>query len=175
MPSISIRKLWVRYGSLRDSAISPPLLRLARPRRAGDGDALGAMDDLDDDELVRETRGQPDLRHDLARLAPFGRVRLGVALDAERLPRRVAPEGPPPVQLVEVVAELPLDVVPHLRAVRLEDEVREGAVDPARRGDEQPAHAHLGPRRLRTQRPRAPDADAAAGERPQAVDAEGIQ
>ena len=101
----------------------------------------------------------------------LGRVVLRVALDVERLARRRAEQRAVAPDAEQERVERPLDALPEVQVVRLEDDPLGALEDRLLDVVEEAADVEVAPRRIARQRPRAPDPDAPPGERPDAVDA----
>src|SRR4051812_46505145 len=167
-PSMVIEKRAAVRASLGCSA----------PRPAGMGSyllfetgAVGELGDAEDDELGRLDRGDADLDGQHAGVAVLGRVVLGVALDEERLRRRLPEQGAVAPHPAQEHGDGALHRVPQLRVVRLEDHpvgaVEDGLLDVV----EEAPDVEVTPLRVGAQRAGAPHPDALARERADAIDA----
>src|SRR5262245_20356562 len=146
-----------------------------RDSLADQADAALQLCELEDDELGRLHRRHADLAGDLAQVDGLGRVGLVVALDEERLGGRRAEQGAlAPLHHQERGDRAP-DLGPQVAVVVLEHHPVGVVEDRLLQIVEQPAHVHVTPGRVAGQRPRPPHPHAAARERPQAVDALGVQ
>src|SRR3954447_16109613 len=129
----------------------------------------------EDDELGRLDGRDADLADDLPGLDDVGRVRLGVALDEERLlGGRPEQRALTPGAGEEVRGRDP-QLHPQPLVVGLEHRPLRALHD--RLGDvvEEPADVDVAPLRVARERARAPDPDAASGERADAVDADLVE
>src|ERR1700694_4365315 len=85
VPSISMAKLRAAIASLVETFGTPPAIY---PSLFAEGRAARELGDLEDDELRRLHRGDPDFDDELAGVDALGRIVLTVALDVERFARR---------------------------------------------------------------------------------------
>src|SRR3954469_22200017 len=129
----------------------------------------------EDHELGRLHRGDADLADDLPGLDHVGRVGLGVALDEEGLLRGRAEQRARPPCPGQEAGRRVAQLQPQELVVGLEHAPLRAFHD--RLGDvvEQPAHVDVAPLRVAREGPGAPHADAAAGERADAVDADLVE
>src|SRR4029079_17868175 len=98
-----------------------------------------------------------------------------VAGDEEGLLLRAAEEGPQPPLPAQEKADGVHHAGPQLVVVGLEDDELRAFVDRALEEDEEPADADVLPQRVGGERARAPDADAAAREAANGVDAARVE
>src|SRR4029079_16270074 len=144
--------------------------RRPRSRLLLDRRAAAELGDAEHDELRRLHRRDPDVDHELAGVARLRRVVLRVALHEERLVGRRPEERPVSPEAQQERVDRPLDAAPEADIVRLEDDPLGALEDRLLEVVEEPPDVEVAPGRGARQRPRAPDPDAPAGERPDAVD-----
>src|SRR5213080_1442328 len=167
VPSISIAKLRAAIASLFETFGTPAGIY---PSLFAERCAARELGDLEDDELRRFHRGDPDLDDELARVDRLRGVHLAVALDVERFAgggpkeRAVAPDAN------QEGADGALDPLPERHVVRLEDHPLGAQQDGALDVIEEPADVDIPPRRIAGERARAPNPDAATGEGANHVD-----
>src|SRR5215470_11650249 len=159
---MSSLKLYARYGSTelpgwaagRATACVTSASHVLRVR------ADRGLAQLEDHELGRLDRRDPDDRDHLARVADLRRVGLLVALDEERLLRGGAEQRAVAPHPGQERADVPPDRPPQQLVVGLEDDPPGTVPDGLLEHREQAAHVEVAPfARLGGQGPGAPDAD----------------
>src|SRR5690606_25356111 len=148
---------------------------VASPNLFAEGRAARELRDAEHHELGGLDGRDTDLDHELTGVDDLGWVRLLVALDVERLGRRGPEQGPVAPGAHEERVEGPLDALPQVEVVGLEDDPLGALEDRLLDVVEEPPHVEVLPGRVARQRPGAPDPDAPTGERPDAVDAVGVE
>src|SRR5467141_270369 len=131
--------------------------------------------DAEDDELGRLHRSDADLADHLAGIDYFRRVGLGIALDVERLLRRLAHQRARVVDAQQEGGDVPGDPLPERLVVGLEDHPLRADLDRLLDHQEQAADVDVPPRRVAGDRARAPDPDATVAHVPDAVDPARVQ
>src|SRR6266511_890805 len=168
-PSMVIEKRAAVRASWGCSAPSP--MAIDGPYLLFEPGAVGELGQTEDDEFGWLDWGDTDLNHQHAGVAVLGRVVLGVALDKKRLGGRLAEERAVAPDPAQEHGDRALHRVPELRVVGLEDHPVGAVEDRLLDVVEEPAHVEVTPLRVAGECARAPDPDALAGERPDAVDA----
>src|SRR3954447_23007523 len=173
-PSTSRPKEWPtelsRSGSGMPAYSLPEVLLLVD--QAG---AAGELGEPEDNELRGLHRRHPDLADHLTGVDALGGVRLAVALAVERLVRSEPEQRALAPLVAEERADRAPDAGPERIVVRLEDDPLRPVEDRLLEVVEQPPDVQVAPFRLGRERACAPHPDAAARERPDAVDAGGVE